>query len=100
MELIAIDSEAFKEIQDRLKAIEERITSIDPNSSKNPEYLDNSEVLRMLKISSRCLQTWRDEGKIPFTRISRKIYYRLCDIEEILKANYNHGNKNNSNDLK
>lgn len=91
MEIIAVESEAFKEIQKRLKAIEDKITSIDPNSSKNPEYLDNSEVLRMLKISSRCLQTWRDEGKIPFTRISRKIYYRATDIEKLLSNNYNPG---------
>ena len=88
MEIIAIESEAFKELQERLKTIEEKISSIDPKNSKNPEYLDTSEVLIMLGISARTLQAWRDQGRLGFTKISRKIYFRASEIKEILDNNY------------
>ena len=50
----------------------------------------------MLMISKRTLQTYRDRGILPFSQISRKIYYKASDIDEYLdrhyiKANYQKG---------
>ncbi|PLX05716.1 MAG: hypothetical protein C0596_19150 [Marinilabiliales bacterium] len=40
-------------------------------------------------MSKRTLQAYRDEGKIPFSQIVHKLYYKASDIEKFLKKNYN-----------
>lgn len=49
------------------------------------KWLDNQDVCMMLNISKRTLQSYRDNGTIPFTRIENKIYYRPDDIEKVVK---------------
>lgn len=58
------------------------------NGSLLDNLLDNQDVMRILHISPRTLQTLRSNGIIPFTRINNKIYYFRQDIEKILMDNY------------
>ncbi|WP_255028521.1 helix-turn-helix domain-containing protein [Coprobacter tertius] len=53
------------------------------------EYLDNQDVCLQLNISKRTLQNYRNTGKLPFTRIGQKIYYRTRDIEKFLNEDKN-----------
>ena len=41
-----------------------------------------------LNISQRTLQTLRDNGTLPFSRISGKFYYKVSDLEALLESNY------------
>ena len=50
--------------------------------------LDGQDIMKMLHVSPRTLQTLRSNGTIPYTRIGRKIYYLREDIERILRDNY------------
>ena len=34
-------------------------------------------------------QSWRDEGKISFSQVAGKIYYKMSDIQDLLNHNYN-----------
>ena len=52
------------------------------------ELLDGQDIMQLLHISPRTLQTLRSNGTIPYTRIGRKIYYLREDIERILRNNY------------
>ena len=52
------------------------------------ELLDGQDIMQLLYISPRTLQTLRSNGTIPHTRLGRKIYYRRQDIENILRDNY------------
>ena len=54
----------------------------------NEQYLTDKDLSRLLKISRRCLQDYRTEGKIPFYRIGGKILYRESDIEDFLEKKY------------
>lgn len=63
--------------------IEELHTRCDEERIK--QYLDNQDVCVRLNISKRTLQNYRDTGKLPYTRIEKKIYYRNRDIETYLK---------------
>jgi hypothetical protein len=51
-------------------------------------WLDNQDVMFMLHISLRSLQTLRSNGTLPYSRIKNKIYYRKSDIEKLLNDNY------------
>jgi hypothetical protein len=52
------------------------------------DWIDNQDVMRLLHISTRTLQTLRSNGTLPYTRINNKIYYRRQDIQRILADNY------------
>ena len=52
------------------------------------EWIDGQVVMQTLHISVRTLQSLRDNGTLPFSRINGKFYYKVSDIEEMLEANY------------
>jgi hypothetical protein len=59
-------------------------------------WVDNQDVMQMLHISKRTLQTFRSNGTLPYSKVSGKFYYKVSDIEELFKSNYyNHNFKNN-----
>lgn len=50
------------------------------------KYLSNRDVCKMLHVSSRTLQDWRDTGKIPFIQIKGKILYKQSEINKLLET--------------
>ncbi|KAA6327017.1 hypothetical protein EZS27_023953 [termite gut metagenome] len=44
------------------------------------KYLTNRDVCRMLHISPRTLQDWRNNGIVPYIQIKGKIIYRESEI--------------------
>ncbi|WP_300101959.1 helix-turn-helix domain-containing protein [Alistipes sp. Marseille-P5061] len=42
--------------------------------------MDSEEVCRALNISKRTLQSYRDRGAIPCSRLGGKFYYRRRDL--------------------
>lgn len=87
MEVVTIQSQAFQELVGKLDAINQRLTQ----KEKEPKdkWLDNQELMLLLKISKRTAQHYRDTGLISFSQVGNKIYYKLSDVEELLKGHYN-----------
>lgn len=52
------------------------------------DWLDNQDVMQILHISPRTLQTLRSNGTLSYSRIGNKLYYRRQDIIKILSDNY------------
>jgi hypothetical protein len=87
MEAIILTKEQYNELVNRLDTISQQLNS--KVSPKKETFLDNQEFLLLLKISKRTAQTWRDEGKISFSQVGNKIYYKLSDVEKLMQENYN-----------
>lgn len=61
-------------------------------------WIDNQDVLQLLHISKRTLQTFRDNGTLSYSKIQGKFYYKVSDVEQLLQDNYyNHNFKCNGN---
>jgi|LSQX01.3.fsa_nt_gb hypothetical protein len=54
------------------------------------QWVDSREVMEVLHISPRTLQSLRDHRKLPFSRVGAKLYYRLEDLERIFESSYNY----------
>ena len=52
------------------------------------EWIDGQQVMGLLRIHRRALQNLRDKGILAFSQINGKFYYKISDIEKLLKANY------------
>ena len=87
MEVITIQTEAYQEIIKSLNEIKEIIpkNKIPPLSES---WLDTDEVCKILRISKRTLQNYRDKNYIPFAQFGTKIYYKKEDVEIHLNEHY------------
>ena len=54
------------------------------------EWLDNSDVMRKLKISARTLQMYRDKGLLPFYKKLGKIWYKLNEVDAFVESGASH----------
>lgn len=90
MEVITIETNAFLEIVGKLKSLEDKFLELkfDVENPLSEKWLDNQEVMQLLKISKRTLQTYRDENLLSFSQVGNKMYYNTKDIEAFLKSNY------------
>ena len=51
-------------------------------------YLTGEEVCKLLRLSTRTLQDYRDNGTIAYCKIGGKILYRQSDIQAMLERHY------------
>jgi len=77
-----ITKEDLQEFEDRLI---NKIISIVGQSTEQPQkWLKSYQVKNFLKISTNTLQTLRDNGTLPFSKIGGILYYSYDDILKIL----------------
>ncbi len=91
MELLDDDNETIKDMYrclNRLSNHIDKIAQIDHNGRNKERFLGNVELARLLNVSLRTLQEWRNLGTIPFIQVRGKILYRKSDIDRVLQNNY------------
>lgn len=76
----------FTGLDELLDTIGQALKSRTPHLN-GEKFLSNRDVCRMLHVSSRTLQDWRDTGKIPFIQIKGKILYKQSDVLKWLENN-------------
>ena len=54
----------------------------------NQSWIDGQQVMDALNISKRTLQSMRDGGMLPYSRLNGKFYYKVSDLELLLNKNY------------
>ncbi len=90
-ELLRIMSDQdYEGIIKRIEKVSDELREYVKQSSNpmNETWIDNADASRILKISGRSLQNYRDKGILPFSTIGGKIYYKASDIEAVLQSNY------------
>ncbi len=86
MNVITIESEAFKALVDKIESLSQ---VFDTNQQKvNPDeaWVDSDDVCLYLKISQRTLQRLRSSGKITYSTIGGKTYYTISEIKKLLES--------------
>ena len=89
MEVIAIQKTTLNgmknELRELLEMTENAVRKYTP-IFKEEKWLDNQEVCLMMNITKRTLQTYKDKGLLPYSKLNRKNYYKLSDIQALLEA--------------
>ena len=86
MEVINIEAGAFEAMMNRFEAFTQKVENLcgyHQDKSLN-RWLDNQDVCRILNISKRTLQTYRDNGTLAYTQINHKIFYKPEDVESVI----------------
>lgn len=88
MEIITIEAKTFEAMMMRVEVLSKKMDALLCERNKTlARWMDGREVCLALSISKRTLQTYRDYGTLPYTRIEQKIFYKPEDIERVLTKN-------------
>ncbi|MBW1619044.1 helix-turn-helix domain-containing protein [Empedobacter falsenii] len=87
MEVITIESQAFKNLMSKVDTIFDYVISQQNTNDDEDSWVDSYEVCTFLKISDRTLQRLRSENKINYSRIRGKNYYKISEIKRMLQEN-------------
>ncbi len=101
MNIITIEEQTFKQLCSRFANFANQVERICRlNNHQSDKWLSGREVCALLGISIRSLQNYRDSGKLGYSQIGNKLYYKSADIERLIaectenkKANYKSNNK-------
>ena len=86
MEVITMESQAFKELTAKINTIAKFVASIQEKAGDEPTegWVDNYEVCTFLKVSPKTLQRLRAAHLVSYTRIRGKNYYKISEIKRLL----------------
>ena len=87
MEVITIESQAYKNIMSKMDTIYDYVVSQQNTQDEEDSWVDNYEVCTFLKMSDRTLQRLRSEKKINYSRIRGKTYYKISGIKRMMDEN-------------
>ena len=71
-------------MKERFKYFSNQIKDLCGDNQDKKQWLGNEDVCALLQISPRTLQSYRDNGMLPFSQIGRKCYYRVSDVEQLI----------------
>jgi hypothetical protein len=84
MDIIAIESKTFEQMKERFKDFSKQVKKLCGDNQDKEQWLGNEDVCGLLQISPRTLQSYRDNGILPFSQIGRKCYYKVSDVEQLI----------------
>ena len=89
--LLVVPEEEWRNLHDTLKQIIDLITRRNADDSGS-EWIESDEARKLLGVSQKTWQNYRDQRLIPFSQIGRKIYVNCADLDAFLR-NHRIGSK-------
>jgi len=101
MDVIMIESKAFKELEAKINTIADYIFNKQEAESINEDeiWVDSYEVCTFLKISDKTLQRLRVAGIIAYSNIRGRYFYKIGEIKRMLEERLIRSNTECLNDL-
>ena len=93
--LIITDSN-WARLRDEILNLAETCRKAFGEQSRHTDWLHNGDVCKLLNISKRTLQHYRDTGVLPFSQIGHKCYYKREDVDRLLETKSVKSNTNKS----
>ena len=99
MDVITIESKAYKEIVAKIDVIANYVFSQEDTKNEDEIWVDSYEVCTFLKISEKTLQRLRVAGTIAYSNIRGRYFYKISEVKRMLEERLIKSNKDNINDL-
>lgn len=79
MEVVLIPKDDFESLVSKVDLVTKHVTKYFLKSGE--VLMDNEEFIRLMKVSKRTAQTWRDKKLISFSQVGSKVYYLRSDVD-------------------
>lgn len=86
MEAIILSSKQYNAIITKIDLVESNIEKMSGFNFRS--IVDNEEFIKLMGISRKTSQTWRDRGLIGYSQIGHKIYYSRNDVEKFIQNHH------------
>ena len=84
MRMVVLPQETLDEIMDVVRRAADNQGA--KSAAKDDEWLTSEEARKILGVSPKTWQNYRDRGIIPFSQTGRKIYVLRSDLDNYLKS--------------
>lgn len=82
--MVVLPQETLDEIMDVVRRAADNQGA--KSAAKDDEWLTSEEARKILGVSPKTWQNYRDRGIIPFSQTGRKIYVLRSDLDNYLKS--------------
>lgn len=89
MDIVAIERASFDSFRKKV----EQIISLANNGSLSSsdmciekEWIEGRTLAASLHISLRSLQTLRERGKLSFSTVGKKVFYKVAEVQKLLDS--------------
>lgn len=84
--VVGIPQTTLDELVQEVKAVKELCESRFQENKTGEEWLSSEEVKKILGVSAKTWQKYRNERRIPFSQFGRKIYVKRSDLEDFINS--------------
>lgn len=85
--MVILPQSAWEGVQTDIQDLKELLTKKNTEEVKN-EWIESAKARKMLGVSPKTWQTYRDRRIIPFAQIGRKILVKKSDLDAFMDAHY------------
>ena len=76
----------WAKLRNEILSLAETCHKVFGEQNEHTDWLHNGDVCKLLNISKRTFQHYRDTGVLPFAQIWHKCYYKREDVELLLQT--------------
>ena len=82
--MVMLPQEEWQSLNDKLDRLAEMIENRNA-TDRDVEWLESEAARKLLGVSPKTWQNYRDQRVIPFSQIGRKIYVNRADLDAYLR---------------
>ena len=79
------EEDLMREILNELRAIRKEFKNRQSVPGALKDIIDNADLMRLFKINANTALRWRNNGTLPYSKVRGKIFYRISDVEKLVK---------------
>jgi excisionase family DNA binding protein len=85
--LVVLPQSEWKDIKDLLNEVKDTLETKSADEV-NGQWIDSTEARKLLGVSPKTWQTYRDKRVIPYVQFGRKIMVKRADIDAFMDSHY------------
>lgn len=87
MAMVVVPQSVWEGVKDDLQEVKKLLTKKNTEDAGD-EWIESVKARKMLGVSPKTWQTYRDRRIIPFAQIGRKILVKKADLDAFMDAHY------------
>ncbi len=87
LQMAVIPQSFLSEITSELREVKKLLTK-KTEEEINGQWIESTQARKLLGVSQKTWQTYRDERRIPFSQFGRKIYVKRADLDNFMQSHY------------
>ena len=83
------EEELLAAILEKLDVIAKKLPDGNKQLADTFQFIDNADLIRLLKINAKTAANWRKRGLIKAVKIGGKIFYSVPEIQKMMMEKFN-----------